>query len=354
MERTRIVARHPIARSAAPEVGAILAWYFDNVYGRREGPGTLPYYCDARRVGRFAVSTAALAAGKPAALLRLLVTMAMYQARRDVLVMELQRRMPPEAVSELVSPTTLRRLVRSSCCAHLASAAAFDEGCDAYKFGSRVACRSHPRRRCHVKRASERLRRMGDMGKLPTSAWLHLCAGQQLQRHLAGVFAHPITATARADLLVRMFSGIYRVGRKLATMFVSALSTPWLAPGLTPWFPSVDGSQLVVVDTNVAKVVDAIVRGRRPRTYQECENWIRSQASRIDLRAFRRDLPRYSPRLVQQAFYAFRSRSNRVANGTRCRAEEPCADCAPRACPFSPDALPRRPPPPARSLPSAS
>ena len=47
----------------------------------------------------------------------------------------------------------------------------------------------------------------------------------------------------------RLGSALFeRVGRKLATMFVSALSTPALAPGLTPWFPDIDGNELVVVD----------------------------------------------------------------------------------------------------------
>lgn len=336
MKRTRSAEPRGVARSATSEINAIVAWYFGKVYGRREGPGILPYYCDASRVGRFAVSPAALAAGKPAAVFHLLVTMGMYQARRDVLVMELQRRMPGGAVAELRSPATLRRLIRLSRCPHLTCAAGFDAGCDIHGSGLRVTCSSQPRLPCHVKRASERLRRMADMGKFPTSAWLHFWADNEFRRGLTDVFSLPIASTARAELLVRSFCGIYRVGRKLATMFVSALSTPSLAPGLTPWFPSVDGSELVVVDTNVARVVDVLARGSVPRTYQQRDGWIRTQARKIDLRAFRRDLPRYSPRLVQQAFFAFRSRSNRVANGTDCCADGSCADCAPRACPFSP------------------
>jgi hypothetical protein len=135
---------------------------------------------------------------------------------------------------------------------------------------------------------------------------------------------------------VKRFAQIHRVGRKLATMFVSALSTPALAPGLTPWFPEIDGNDLVVVDTNVARAVDALRKPGAPKTYQAREEWIREQAALIDLRAFNPALPRHSPRVVQEALYAFCSRSNRLARGDRCAARAtPCRGCAPRICPFA-------------------
>jgi hypothetical protein len=96
---------------------------------------------------------------------------------------------------------------------------------------ARATCGHLPRAACHVKDATLLLRRMGDMGKLPTSAWLHLWKGGALQRELAAVVAAHADPRARADAVVDRFSAVYRVGRKLATMFVSALSTPALAPG---------------------------------------------------------------------------------------------------------------------------
>ena len=102
-----------------------------------------------------------------------------------------------------------------------------------------------------MKEATVVFNRMGDMGKLPTSAWLRLWKDGSVRDMLAYVCREEPSPTKRATLLVERFSRVHRVGRKLATMFVSALSTPALAPGLTPWFPMVDGNDLVVIDTNV-------------------------------------------------------------------------------------------------------
>ena len=138
------------------------------------------------------------------------------------------------------------------------------------------------------------------------------------------------------------FTRVHRVGRKLATMFVSALSTPALAPGLTPWFPDIDGNDLVVVDTNVARAVDTLRKPGVPRTYDARERWVRERAAQLDLREFRPDLPRYSPRLVQQALYAFCSKSNRVARRDACATRAtPCAGCAAAICPFFTTERPR-------------
>jgi len=154
---------------------------------------------------------------------------------------------------------------------------------------------------------------------------------------LAEVCSEEASPTKRAALLVDRFAAVHRVGRKLATMFVSALSTPALAPGLTPWFPDIDGNDLVVVDTNVARAVDTPREPGAPRTYDARERWVREQAAQLDLREFRPDLPRYSPRLVQQALYAFCSKSNRVARGDACSTRATaCPGCAPAICPFAP------------------
>src|SRR4051812_2186662 len=180
---------------------------------------------------------------------------------------------------------------------------------------------------------------MGDMGKLPTSAWLRLWKDGGVRKVLADVCREEASPRERAALLVELFARVHRVGRKLATLFVSALSTPALAPGLTPWFPDIDGNDLVVVDTNVARAVDALRDPGAPRTYDSRERWVREQAARIDLRILQPNLPAYSPRLVQEALYAFCSKSNRVARGDPCAGRgTPCAACAPTLCPF---ALPR-------------
>ncbi|MBI5364696.1 MAG: hypothetical protein HZA53_16085 [Planctomycetes bacterium] len=259
----------------------------------------------------------------------------MYQALRDVVIMRRQRSLPQASMRVVADATFVKRSIARHECPVLHSAGAFEEGCDVAKVGGVVDCGRCPGVSCHVKDATVVFNRMGDMGKLPTSAWLRLWKGGGAREVLAEVCHDEASPTKRAVLLVERFARVHRVGRKLATMFVSALSTPALAPGLTPWFPDVDGNDLVVVDTNVARAVDALRGPGAPRTYGAREQWVREQAALIDLRELRADLPSYSPRLVQQALYAFCSRSNRMARGDPCSGRtSPCSSCAPALCPF--------------------
>lgn len=318
--------------NAISELEHIVGWYAETVYGAWEGPGCIPFYCDPAQVGHFAVAPAALAAGDDDALFQLFVTLAMYQSRRDVDIMAIQRTMPRREATAMVAPYRLRLLVETSRCQLLASAQAFDTTCSVRRdfARDRATCDRRPRSACHVKDSTMAIRRMGDMGMIPTSAWLHLRddgggLGAQLQRIARGV-ADP---GERAAAMVAYLAGFRRVGTKLATMFVSALATPALAPGYTPWAPVLDGNTLVVVDANVIRVVDALAP-RISKTMPARARWLRTMARRIDLRRFRADWPRTSPRLVQQAVYWFRSRSNRVARGDACAANS----CHLRTCPF--------------------
>lgn len=317
-------------------LSSVVRWYFANVYGVTEGPGILPFYVDPSRVGRFAVDPNALAAGKSAALFRLFVALSMYQARRDTLIMRQQRAMSAAAVTTLTSPRRLRELVEATPCKHLASADEFDVGCDVTKYEAVIDCGSRPGLPCPVKSATTELRRMGDSGKLPVSAWLRHWKDRRLARLLVEVLEAEPDPARRADLLVDRFARVHRVGRKLATMFVSALSTPALAPGLTPWFPAVDGHGLVVVDTHVARAIDTLRPNGAPATYDARDQWLKRQAARIDLRKFHLSVPSYAPRLVQQALYAFGSSSNRKAVHDPCAGGGgPCRACVPRLCPFA-------------------
>jgi hypothetical protein len=314
----------------------VIEWYFLRIYGRVEGPGTIPYYCDPKRVGHFAVSPKDLASVDGPALFRLFVAMAMFQARRDVVIMSQQRSMSSQVASALTAPSRLKASIARNGCPKFFSAEEFDAGCDVGKQGKRVDCGCRPGVSCHVKDATVAFNRLGDMGKLPTSAWLHFWKVGGPRRILSEVFAQEPQPTKRARLLVEKFSRVHRVGRKLATMFVSALSTPALAPDCTPWFPEVDGNELVIVDTHVARAADVLRAANASKTYEARERWVQVQAARIDLQQFHPDVPSYSPRLVQQALYAFCSKSNREARGDACfRTDAPCASCLPVLCPFA-------------------
>jgi hypothetical protein len=320
----------------SPGIRAVAGWY----WSRRADSG-LPFYCDPELVGAFAISPQDLSSGEEAAVFRLLVILSMYQALRDVVIRRQQRATPAASATAVADLQVASRSTEQHICASLSSANAFDLACDVTKVRGLVDCGTHTGAPCHVKDATGVFNRMGDMGKLPTSAWLHLFKGSGLRTVLARVCDEVSLPTARAATLVRRFAQVHRVGRKIATMFVSALSTPALAPGYTPWFPDIDGNDLVVVDTNVARAVDALRQPNGSRTYDARERWVREQAKEIDLRQFRQDLPRYSPRLVQEALYGFCSRSNRVAKGDPCATRAvPCTECVREVCPF---AFARRP-----------
>jgi hypothetical protein len=322
--------------SADANVERIVRWYAARVYGRLEGPRRLPYYCDPARVGPFAVDPAQLARGSEAALHQVVVTMAMYQSRRDVDIMALQRTMPRQAAAAMTSPARLRVLVERSRCDQLDDARSFDRGCDVRRNipAGRATCGHRPRTPCHVKDATLAIGRMGDMGMIPTSAWLHLREAGGAAALLARAADLASTPAGRADAMVAALARLHRIGTKLATMIVSALATPALAPGLTPWWPTLDGNNLVVVDANVARTIEALRPGG-PRTYGANVAWVRRRAAKLDLRQLRRDWPQTSPRLVQQAMYWFRSRSNRVAADDPCGRRPRCEACVPTVCPFA-------------------
>ena len=320
---------------ASEQLERIVRWYATTAYGRWEGGDRLPFYCDAMRVGHFAVAPASLAAGREEALFRLLITMAMYQSRRDVDIMAAQRDLPRAVTSELVATRRLRVLVSASRCDLLRDADRFDAWCSVRRDFERglATCSHHPRTPCHVKDATMAIRRMGDMGKISTSALLHLRAEGGLHRIVDDAVARATTPAMAADLVIDRLGRLHRIGVKLATMYVSALATPVLAPGLTPWWPRLDCNHRVVVNTNVARVIDAL-RPNGPRTFTARAAWFRRVAAEIDLGRIRSDWPRTSPRLVQQAVYVFRSRSNRLAAGDNCGANGTCLADSAVLCPF--------------------
>jgi len=313
----------------------VLSWYFREVYGHHEGPGVLPFYCDPTRVGTFAIEPGELVVGGDDAVFRLFVTLSMYQALRDVVIMRRQLAMPLSSMRVLADAQFLHQSVMANLCSALRTGKTFEADCDVSKRAGIVDCGMWASASCHVKDATRAFNRMGDMGKLPTSAWLRFWKDGALEKLLAKVHSEEASPLKRADLLVQRFAQVHRVGRKLATMFVSALSTPALSPGLTPWFPEIDGNGLVVVDTNVARAVDAFRPVGAAKSYEARVQWLVGQARKIDLREFEPMVPSYSPRLVQQALYAFGSKSNRHERGDRCSAMRgECGECVPSVCPF--------------------
>ncbi len=324
-----------MATQRVPEdLERIVGWYLATAFGRWEGPGVLPFYADPSKVGRFAVDLDAVTDRDPSALFQLLVTLAAYQSRRDVDIMAIQRTMPARQATAMIAPSRLRVLVERARCPNLRDAAAFDGACDVHRdfARDRATCGTRPRTACHVKDATTAIGRMGDLGKLPTSAWLHL-GPAGLSRWFAEVCVEASDPHQRAAAMIARVTAIYRIGVKLASMFVSALSVPELGIGVAAWSPELDGSRVVVVDANVGHAIRSWRRGRGADNYSANARWFVGAAREINLSRLRTGLPRTSPRFVQQAVYLFRSRSNRIAHGDPC-ATSACRTCPSLLCPF--------------------
>ena len=311
-----------------------MAWYLRTAHGRWEGPGCVPFYADSKRVGAFAVELDCLRASDEEHLFRLLVLFALFQSRRDVDIMARQRATSVARTRAMTSPRQLRVLVTNHRCEHLDDERTFDASCDVRRDFARASatCNHRPRTPCHVKEATLTIGRYGDLGKLPTSAWLHLRDGG-FRRLLASACEHePDHPHRRATWVAAQLATIHRIGRKLASMYVSALCTDELTPGFAPWSPQLNGSDIVVVDANVMRVVEGLSR-RHVRNYDDFTHWLYETSDQIDLSTLRAGLPVRSPRLIQQALYVFRSRSNRSASSDKC-VGAPCAECPSVLCPF--------------------
>jgi hypothetical protein len=200
----------------ASELARVIRWFAES-----GSPQGIPFYCDPKRVGTFAVAPADLAAGCDKALYRVFVTLSMYQARRDVLIMRHQRALPRVRMLLVADATFVERSVGRHECPVLRRPESFERDCDVWKKGDIVDCNRAAGAPCHVKDATAVFNRMGDMGKLPTSAWLRLWKDSGVRALVAKVCREEPSPTRRATILVERFATVHRVGRKLEQRHVS-------------------------------------------------------------------------------------------------------------------------------------
>jgi len=320
-----------ISPSKQDELTRVVAWYVDRIYGTIEGPGTTPFYCDPEKVGLAAVDPRALAQADEAALFKLFLSLAMYQARRDVVIQAQQRGWNRTEATSLLSLSGLQRRMRSCPCPHLANPGRFEQACTVIKVGKTITC-DYSALACPVRDAARVWGRMADLGKLPTSAYWRIWA-KGGTTNLIQQASRESDPTLRLESVIAEFAQVFRVGRKLATLFVSAVSTPALAPGLTPWWPNLDGNLAVVLDTHATRAVVHLAGKAAGSTYQSRVDWLRRVSENLDLTRFHCVFPSFSPRLVQQALYAFCSKSNRLAWDRLCPHEE-AGQCHSGLCPF--------------------
>lgn len=121
---------------------AIVRWYFYE--GRVEG---VPFYCDPARIGTFAVEPEELASGSDAAVFRLFITLSMYQALRDVVIMRIQHSFPRSSMRVVADVARVKRSILRHACPMLGSVEVFEEGCDGREGRRHHRLRRVPRRR---------------------------------------------------------------------------------------------------------------------------------------------------------------------------------------------------------------
>jgi malate synthase len=88
---------------------------------------------ESTRIGAFAVEPNELAAGTDAAIFRLFVTLSMYQALRDVVIMRQQHSLPRTSMRIVADVATVKRSIARHTCPRLRSVEAFEQGCDVMK-----------------------------------------------------------------------------------------------------------------------------------------------------------------------------------------------------------------------------
>jgi hypothetical protein len=287
-------------------------------------------FCDRGRMGAFAVPRAALAAGRPGALFRAFVASTVFQRLQDVLVFRILAGIPRATVQELTSPMRLLRLADASPCRYAHTRAGLERSCDLAKDPETAlgTCAARPRLSCHLKRHTVVLKRYGDFGKVPSSAALMLREHgvPDLAALRRRVFERTSSPGERAALLADRLRAVWRVDRKIAALFLSAVSNPDLSPGLASWSAGVDWTRFIVLDSNVDRFL-ASLGYDGPGTYEAREAFVAEIAERIDLSRERKGLHTYNPRLVQQAMYLFMSTTNRRASRIDCCWDDSCASC---------------------------
>lgn len=309
----------------------VVQWYLSSDYRRGPQPGSAAMFCDPALVGAFAARPEALASGCPEALFRVLITSVMFQRQRDVQVQRILRGISPAKAAELCDARGLQRSAARCRCSLTRSTSTLYALCDLAKDtqGTPV-CTASPTTACHLKRHALLLRRYGDFGKIPTAAALVMAERGvvDLSGLLAAVVAAEPSPARRAIEIEQQLSGMWRVSKKIACLFLSAVSNPELSPGHAPWSEALDWTHFVVIDSNVDTFLQR-VGYRGPPDYDSRRTFVQALSASIDLATLGGLAHGYNPRIVQQALYLFESVSNRRAAAHDCmhRAPAGCSGC---------------------------
>ena len=322
--------RSPSKRQVAITRG-VVEWYLSTHHGGPHDVGMIGTFCRVETVGSVAVDRESLECGSDEALFRLFVTVAMFQRLRDETVMHILRSLSPPDAFELTSLASLHKLSSGCLCPNARTNQGIIANCNLTKDQrGQGTCNYAPQMSCYLKRHTQLLRRYGHFGKMPTSAALTvLDHGGSMRELRRRVFDAVVDPRARAIALECALSEVWRVGNKLANMYLSLVAAPNMGLRRPPWGEGLDWTWFVVVDRNVDLFL-ASIGYSNGGTYEARSAFVRALAEHINLRDLDANLPSVHPRLVQQAMYLFMSSSNRA------KAPDDCSVLGADACSVCP------------------
>jgi len=295
-------------------VRAIVDWYIRNYWKKAHDGGLFPWLSSRDQLGEMAVSIESVLNGGDQGLFKVLIVLSMFQRLRDTFVTRILRSFSEEAAAELTNPGFLLDLAKSSGCPHSATQESLRNVCDLMKDGATRlgACSTNPNCPCYLKRHTVLLRRYGHFGKVPTSAALALSEdwGGSLTALKARVFQGHEDPLARAKVLEREICRVWRIDKKVACMFLSAVSAPDLGLETPPWQVGIDWTWFLPIDVNIDRFLHN-VGWSGPWTYEARRKAIHSLSEKVRLGLIKSGLKDYNPRLVLQAINRFMSKSNR-------------------------------------------
>lgn len=320
----------------------IVGWYFIHIWKQAHDGGLFPWLSNEQELGFFAIDSQAVEMGDDRALFKTLITLAMFQRLRDTFVVKILRSLSREDVAELTDPERLFFLARTGGCSHSATQESLQKVCNLAKDPQTGVgiCAANPDCVCYLKRHTILLRRYGHFGKIPTSAALALqdSWGGSLSALRSRVFMDHLDPLVRSQALEAELNRVWRINKKVASMFLSAISAPDLGLETPPWRKGLDWTWFLPIDVNIDKFLVSVGWGG-PWTYAARRQAILDLSKEVSLASFQPGLQDYNPRLVLQAINRFMSKPNRRAISTDCSFQAPhsCANCPTdlkAVCPF--------------------
>ena len=317
---------------------AIYGWYVNHYWTTDNDVGTLTFLTRVDKLGYFAIDKDAIEAADEDALFKLLVLTTMFQRLRDQNVCSILRSLSNEQVNSVTRPQLLDLSIRNAECEFCRNNEVLKGQCTVTKLGnSKPFCDQINVVGCHIREHSHILRRYGHFGKIPSSIYHVMSSNGGIKSLIHTAIKSSSNRVSRTKYLIESLTDVWRIGPKLASMFVSLLVTENLCKVRAPFVSEFDSSYALVIDINTMSAIERLGY-TGSRSYEAQSEFIRVLAVSLTAHSdnFGTAKLEVSPRLLQQALYMFMSKPNRQTVISDC--SHKCTDCDycidAKICPF--------------------